>query len=74
MSVWLWPAVILGGAIIQALSLLPGLRRRPARAWLISLGGLLVLLAAERERDHLTLVSQLVAWVWLWRGFIRDRA
>ena len=73
MNSWLWPAAILCGSLLQALSLLPALRRGRLRAWLVSLGGLLVLLAAEREQDHLTLVVQLTAWVWLWRGFIRSR-
>ena len=77
MTVAAWPvwtsAVILGAAI-QILSFVPALRRRGLRSWLIAAGGTLALLAAQQEHDHQTLVCQLAAWVWLWRGVIRSRA
>lgn len=72
MTAWpVWPALIIAGAIVQGLSFLPALRTRGLRSVLIAAGGALVLLAAEREQDHLTLVSQLAVWVWLWRGVVR---
>jgi len=77
MTVAAWPvwtgAVILG-AVIQALSFVPVLRRLRLRSWLIAAGGALVLVAAAQEHDHQTLVCQLAVWVWLWRGVIRSRA
>lgn len=77
MTVAAWPvwtgAVILGAAI-QALSFVAVLRRLRLRSWLIAVGGALVLLAAYQEQDHQTLVCQLAAWVWLWRGVVRSRA
>lgn len=75
MSTWpIWPALIIAGALLQALSLLPTLRERALRSVLIAIGGAFVLLAAGREHDHLTLVSQLAVWVWLWRGVVRTEA
>ena len=69
-----WTLLILIGALIQALSFIPALRRLRLRSLLIAVGGGLVLLAAQQEHDHQTLVCQLAVWVWLWRGVIRSRA
>ena len=69
-----WTGVIILGAVIQALSFVPALRRLRLRSWLSAAGGALVLLAARQEHDHQTLVCQLAVWVWLWRGVIRSRA
>lgn len=69
-----WTVLILIGAGVQALSFVPALRRLRLRPWLIAAGGLLVLVAAQREQDHQTLVCQLVVWVWLWRGVVRSRS
>jgi hypothetical protein len=73
MSAWpVWTGAILLGAVMQALSFVPALRRKGLRSWLIAAGGALVLLAAGQDRDHQTLVCQLAVWVWLWRGVIRS--
>ena len=69
-----WTGAIILGAVIQVLSFVPALRRMRLRSWLIAAGGALVLLAAQQEYDHQTLVCQLAVWVWLWRGVIRSRA
>jgi hypothetical protein len=73
-AVWpVWTGAVILGAGIQALSFVPALRRLRLRSWLIAAGGALVLLAAQQEHDHQTLVCQLAVWVWLWRGVIRSR-
>ena len=69
-----WTLAVILGAVIQALSFVPALRRLKLRSWLIAVGGALVLLAAAQDSDHQTLVCQLAVWVWLWRGVIRSRA